>query len=140
MIERTTEKRLLIAVGVWNIITSVLTIFGYSSWFKNEGVKIFEANNQLTYLNTSMLDSLVSIILVFGLLIFLIGVINIYMSKKVSGIKNYWKMNVWLIICLIIHFVSFDIVGILLYLVTFVIYIARTKAFKVKRLHFREEF
>lgn len=134
--ERTTEKRLLISAGIWNIIMAVLTIFGYSTWFKNEGVKSFEMNEQLTYLNTSMLDSLVSIIMVFGLLIFLIGIINIYLSKKVDGIKNYWKMNIWLITCLIIHFLSFDIIGIVLYLVTLVIYIARTKAFKINKVAF----
>lgn len=129
--KRTIEKRVLIVAGIWNIITATLTIVGYSTWFKSEGVNAFSANGQLNYLNTSMLDSLVSIIMVFGLLIFAIGVCNLYLSKKINTIQKNWRMNTWLIICVSIHFFSFDLIGTLLYLVTLVIYMARTKAIKL---------
>ena len=137
---RTIEKRFLLAAGVWNIITSIITIFGYSSWFKNEGIQSFQTNEQLSYMNTSLLDSLVSIILVFGLLIFAMGVVNIYLSRRLDKVTTFWKMNTWLFSCIVIHFFCFDVIGVLLYLATTVFYLARNKVLKSNRQVLKEGF
>ena len=41
------------------------------------------------------------------------------------------KTFIWLLICLLIQFLSFDVIGVLLYIVTITLYSARNRAYKV---------
>lgn len=125
------EKFTLLAGAIWNIITAILTIVGYSNWFKKEGFAAFEKVNKVDYFSTSLVDSLVSIIMVFGLFMFMLGIINLFVSHAIGKEVYNKKIFIWLMICTIIHFISFDVIGILLYLVTITLYGARNRAYKL---------
>lgn len=128
---RKAEKRLLMIAAIWNIICAGLTIFGYSSWFRQEGLAAFELQKEYSYLSTSVLDSLVKVVMIYGLLILAIGIINLYVSRFLENQLIDRRVMIWLGVCTVISFLSFDVVGIFLYLVTFVVYAARNKALKI---------
>lgn len=131
--KRTTERRVLYLAAIWNILTAMFTIIGYSTWFKHEGVTRLQANNQYSYLNSSMLDSVTSVIMLFGLFMLVIGVINIFVARTMQNDFINTKVMVWLSICTLIQFLSFDILGIFLYLVATILYFARNKAIKLHK-------
>lgn len=125
------ERLTLFAGALWNIITAAFTIFGYSNWFKNQGMSAFVQADKVNYLSASLLDSLVSVIMIFGLFMLLIGVFNLFIVKKVEKEIYNKKIFIWLIACTVIHFISFDVVGVLLYLITTILYRARYQAYKL---------
>lgn len=129
--KRRIECITLFLAALWNIITATLTIVGYSNWFKNEGVTAFEEANQVNYISTSLLDSLINIIMVYGLLILTMGIINLFITKQLERERYNKKTFIWLLICLLIQFLSFDVIGVLLYIVTITLYSARNRAYKV---------
>ena len=129
--KRRSEKLSLYLGASWNIFTSILTIFGYSKWFKNEGILAFEKANQVDYFSTSLIESLVNIIMVFGLFMLMIGIVNFFVANSMNKEIYNKKVFIWLLFCIVIQFLSFDIVGILLYLVTATLYMARKKAYKL---------
>lgn len=129
--KRRIERITLFLAALWNIITATLTIVGYSNWFKNEGITAFEGANQVNYISTSLLDSLINIIMVYGLLILTMGIINLFITKQLERERYNKKTFIWLLICLLIQFLSFDVIGVLLYIVTITLYSARNRAYKV---------
>ncbi|MBS7321565.1 MAG: hypothetical protein KIG55_08260 [Myroides sp.] len=129
--KRRIERITLFLAALWNIITATLTIVGYSNWFKNEGITAFEEANQVNYISTSLLDSLINIIMVYGLLILTMGIINLFITKQLERERYNKKTFFWLLICLLIQFLSFDVIGVLLYIVTITLYSARNRAYKV---------
>ena len=129
--KRRIERITLFLAALWNIITATLTIFAYSNWFKNEGITAFEEANQVNYISTSLLDSLINIIMVYGLLILTMGIINLFITKQLERERYNKKTFIWLLICLLIQFLSFDVIGVLLYIVTITLYSARNRAYKV---------
>lgn len=129
--KRRSEKLSLYLGASWNIFTSILTIFGYSKWFKNEGILAFEKANQVDYFSTSLIESLVNIIMVFGLFMLMIGIVNFFVAHSMNKEIYNTKVFMWLLFCIVIQFLSFDIIGILLYLITATLYMARKKAYKL---------
>lgn len=129
--KRRIERITLFLAALWNIITATVTIVGYSNWFKNEGITAFEEANQVNYISTSLLDSLINIIMVYGLLILTMGIINLFITKQLERERYNKKTFIWLLICLLIQFLSFDVIGVLLYIVTITLYSARNRAYKV---------
>ncbi|MCC9273503.1 MAG: DUF4064 domain-containing protein [Enterococcus aquimarinus] len=129
--KRRIERITLFLAALWNIITATLTIIGYSNWFKNEGITAFEEANQVNYISTSLLDSLINIIMVYGLLILTMGIINLFITKQLERERYNKKTFIWLVVCLLIQFLSFDVIGVLLYIVTITLYSARNRAYKV---------
>lgn len=127
---RKPEKILLICGGIWNIFTASLTILGYAGWFKEEGVQAFSKANEVNYLSTSLVDSLVSMVMVFGLFMLLIGIANLFVARFLENHVTDKRVIAWLIFCVVIQFFSFDVIGVFLYLSAVVIYCARNKAIK----------
>lgn len=129
--KRKAEKRVLLAAAIWNILNAAMTIFGYSGWFRNEGIDAFKKGNEYSYLSTSLLDSLIQVVMIYGLIVLVIGVINLFVSRFMENSLIDRRVMIWLGVCTILSFISFDMIGILLYLVTFVLYMARNKALKI---------
>lgn len=127
---RKIEKRVLLAAATWNIIAALLTIVGYSGWFREKGTAIFEANQQTSYLSSSLLDSVVKVAMLYGLLILAVGIMSIYMRHAIEKPVVDRKVIGWLGFCTVLSFLSFDVIGIVLYLSTLVVYVARNKALK----------
>ena len=112
---RKVEKKLLVIASSWNLVMAVITIIGYSGWFRDQGTTILNTNNQTNYFTTSLLDSVVRVAMLYGLFIFTVGIIGIYMSRQMDHHLIDQKIIRWLIFCLIISVVSLDVIGILLY-------------------------
>lgn len=128
--KRRAEKYLVIGGAIWNIIAAALTIFGYAGWFREEGMSRFHLQDQVTYANSSLLDSLVHVVMIYGIFILIIGIVNLYVAKFLDNQLIDKRIMIWLGICTAISFLSFDVIGIFFYLAALVIYVARNKALK----------
>lgn len=131
MMKRRIESLTLAGAAIWNIVAAVLTIFGYSNWFKNQGTSAFEEVGSMDYMSTSLIDSLVSVIMIYGLFVLFIGIFNLYIMNKMNQEIYSKKIFIWLLVCILIHFLSFDIIGLVLYIITTTLYSARYRAYKV---------
>lgn len=131
--KRKSEKILLILGSIWNVITALLTIFGYSDWFQKEGMSNFEHHKQVSYASVSLLDSLTKFIMIFGLVILVMGIITFLVTRFIDDEILNKKIIAWIIVCIIVQFASFDLIGVFFYLSALIVYAARTKAYyKVK--------
>ncbi|WP_207696386.1 hypothetical protein [Enterococcus sp. DIV0212c] len=128
---RNIEKILVYCGAIWNIFTASCTIVGYSSWFKKSGIQALEKNHQLTYVNSTMVDSITKVIMIFGLLMLIIGVINLFVAKNLKGNQINQKVIVWLWIVTGIQLLSFDLIGLVFYLVASVLYCSKNKAIRM---------
>lgn len=129
--KRKAEKYLLIAGATWNIVAAILTILGYSRWFQKEGLAAFQVNGNATYMNSSLLDSLVQVVMIYGLFVLVMGMINLYVARLLGTQLVDKKVTIWLVFCTVVSFLSFDVISIFFYLATLVIYFARNKALKM---------
>ncbi|AIM25478.1 hypothetical protein MEPL4_2c00400 [Melissococcus plutonius] len=137
---RKTEKRFLIAAAIWNILTSLLTILGYSNWLEEKGSNLFNQNQQTSYFSSSFLDNVIHVVMIYGLFIFCIGLISLVMAHTINRSPIDKKMICWLSFCLVLSFISVDIIGILLYLITLTLYMARNKAMRRKQFTINKIF
>lgn len=128
--KRKAEKLLMMAGGIWNIVAAALTIFGYSGWFREEGTKVLSHVDKADYANTSLLDNLVQVAMIYGLFILIMGIVTLFVARLMEGQIVDRKIMIWLGVCTVISFVSFDVIGIFFYLAALVIYLARNKALK----------
>ncbi|MDQ0223051.1 DUF4064 domain-containing protein [Streptococcus moroccensis] len=132
---RKAEKILLYLAAGWNIINSILTIFGYSSWFQSESNDLLESGNNLTYLNASLVDTISKVVMLYGLLTLIIGIITFIIAKTMKPQPNK-KIILWILACLLFSFISYDVIAIVFYLSTITIYIARNRALKKKGVEY----
>lgn len=130
--KRKAEKYLLLGGAFWNLIAATVTILGYSRWFRNEGMTTFQLNGKTDYMNASLLDSLVHVVMIYGLFVLVMGIINLYVARLLGNQLTDKKVTIWLIFCTVVSFLSFDVIGIFFYLATLVIYFARNKALKMR--------
>ncbi|WP_348920297.1 hypothetical protein [Enterococcus rotai] len=128
---RNVEKCLVYCGAIWNIITASFTILGYSSWFKKSGISVLENKHQLTYINSTMVDSITKVIMIFGLFMLTIGIINLFVAKNFTVNQIDKRVIVWLWAVTGIQFVSFDLIGLVFYLVATVLYCSKNKAIRM---------
>lgn len=128
---RNVEKCLVYCGAIWNIITASFTILGYSSWFKKSGISVLENKHQLTYINSAMVDSITKVIMIFGLFMLTIGLINLFVAKNFTVNQIDKRVIVWLWAVTGIQFVSFDLIGLVFYLVATVLYCSKNKAIRM---------
>lgn len=132
---RKAEKLFLRLCASWNILAAILTIFGYSFWFKEKGVDTLTQEGKLNYATSSMVDNIVRVAAIFGLFMLAIGVVNLYVAKFLEKELVDKKIVIWMIVCVTISFLSFDVIAILFYLVATILYCARTRAYKKTLAH-----
>ncbi|EOI01790.1 hypothetical protein UAY_01198 [Enterococcus moraviensis ATCC BAA-383] len=128
---RNVEKCLVYCGAIWNIITASFTILGYSSWFKKSGISVLENKHQLTYINSTMVDSITKVIMIFGLFMLTIGIINLFVAKNFTVNQIDKRVIVWLWAVTGIQFMSFDLIGLVFYLVATVLYCSKNKAIRM---------
>lgn len=128
---RNAEKCLVYCGAIWNIITASFTILGYSSWFKKSGISVLENKHQLTYINSTMVDSITKVIMIFGLFMLTVGIINLFVAKNFTVNQIDKRVIVWLWAVTGIQFVSFDLIGLVFYLVATVLYCSKNKAIRM---------
>ncbi|GIN56051.1 hypothetical protein J8TS2_03700 [Lederbergia ruris] len=130
--KRGAERKLLIAGSIWNMFTALITIFGYSIWFKKTGVKgLEETTLDHVFATTTVIDHVTKLIVMFGLLIFVGAIINFIISRKMRDGEIQPKILIWIACWGVFLLFTMDIIGFVLYLIAFVLYLAKNKAIKL---------
>lgn len=131
---RKLEKSLLIVGSIWNLVTSLLTIFSYNTWFHKEGTyQLDSADMNTMIVGTQMLGNISKVILTFGLFMFVGSIINFLIAIKMKDGLIQNKILIWIGVWGIIQLISMDIIGFVIFMVVFIIYLAKNKAIKLAR-------
>jgi hypothetical protein len=129
------ERKLLIAGSIWNLVTALITIFGYSTWFKKEGIQGLQgAEPAAMAVGTTMIDSVSKVIVTFGLFIFVGAIVNFLVARNLRDDEIQKKMVLWIACWGIIQLLAMDVVGFVIYMIAFVIYMAKNKAVKLQHI------
>lgn len=134
MMSRNIERKLLRIGAIWNIFTAIITMFGYSSWFKHTGIKELKNTAVDTQVvGMQLMDDINKVILTFSLLILVGGSINFILSKKLRDNDIQNKIVLWIAIWGIFQLLVMDVIGFIIFLITFTIYLSKNKAIKLSR-------
>jgi hypothetical protein len=129
------ERKLLIAGSIWNLVTALITIFGYSTWFKKEGIQGLQgAEPAAMAIGTTMIDSVSKVIVTFGLFIFVGAIVNFLIAKNLKDDEIQKKIVLWISCWGIIQLLTMDVIGFVIYLIAFVIYMAKNKVIKLHQI------
>lgn len=132
------ERKLLIVAASWNVITAIITIFGYSLWFKRTGVGELDSSTLNGFMASStFIDHISKVIVTFGLLIFVGALISYIVARNLRDDEIQYKSLVWIGCWGIIMLLSMDLIGFALYLITFVVYLSKNKAVKLLQSSFQ---
>ncbi|WP_208592186.1 hypothetical protein [Gracilibacillus suaedae] len=130
--KRGLERKLLITGAVWNLITALLTIFSYNSWFNRQGEKqLKHADMETMIAGSQMVNNISSIIFIFGLFTLIGALINFLVAVKLRDNKIQKQVMIWVGIWAVIQLLSMDILGFLVYMIAFIIYVAKNKAIRL---------
>ncbi|MBU7594302.1 hypothetical protein [Metabacillus halosaccharovorans] len=128
------ERKLLMAGSIWNMITALITIFGYSTWFKKTGVQGLQNTSVDTmFVGTTMIDSVSKVIVTFGLFMFVGAIVNFLIARNMQDNSIQRKTLIWIVCWGLFQLCVMDVIGFLLFLIAFVIYTAKNKAIKLSQ-------
>lgn len=129
---RKLERNLLVLGSIWNLITSLLTIFSYNTWFHKEGIsQLGLADTNTMIVGTHLLDNISKVILTFGLLMFVGSIVNFLIAIKIKDAVIQKKVLIWIGFWGVVQLVSMDIIGFVIFMVVFIIYLSKNKAIKL---------
>lgn len=130
---RNLERNILRLGGTWNMINGLITVLGYSSWLKVEGISALTAGQtQNMEIGSSLIDSVYMIAVGYGFIQLVIGITNYIIVKNMRNNQIQKSFMIWLFALMGISIISADIVGTLIYVVLVIIYQARNKAIRLK--------
>lgn len=130
---RKLERNILRLGGTWNLINGLITVLGYSSWLKVEGISALTAGQlENTQVGSSLIDSVYMVAVGYGFIQIIIGIINYIVVKNMRNNQIQKSFTIWIFTLMSISIISADIVGILLYVVLAVLYQARNKTIRLK--------
>ncbi|WP_078579021.1 DUF4064 domain-containing protein [Salipaludibacillus agaradhaerens] len=126
------ERKLLIIGAAWNMITALLTIFNYYSWFNREGAQRLEAVDLNTAIaGSQMVNNILQIILIFGIFMLVGAIITFLVAVKIRDNEIQKKVVIWIGFWAVVQLMSMDLIGVSIYLIAFVVYLAKNKAIKM---------
>ncbi|UJW59202.1 hypothetical protein HXZ66_18185 [Bacillus sp. A116_S68] len=129
---RSLERKLLIIGAAWNMITALLTIFNYYSWFNREGAQRLEAVDLNTAIaGSQMVNNILQIILIFGIFMLVGAIITFLVAVKIRDNEIQRKVVIWIGFWAVVQLMSMDLIGVSIYLIAFVVYLAKNKAIKM---------
>lgn len=132
--KRKLERNLLLVGSIWNLITSLLTIFSYNTWFRKEGTYQLDSVDMDTMIvGTHLLGNISKVILTFGLFMFVGSIINFLIAIKMKDDIIQNKILIWIGIWGTVQLISMDIIGFVIFMVVFIIYLSKNKAIKLSR-------
>lgn len=130
---RKIEKNLLRVGAGWDICIGLVTMFGYYPWFEEQGIVAFQHQNQYDYLQSSLVGMISKVVLIVALSTILMGVISWINAKNMKD-KQINKGTIrWMIACIVIHLVIYDVVGVIFYLLATIMYMSKNKAIKMMK-------
>ncbi|WP_163580276.1 hypothetical protein [Gracilibacillus saliphilus] len=137
--KRGLERKLLITGAIWNLITALLTIFSYNSWFNRQGEQqLKNADTETMIAGSQMVNNISSIIFIFGLFTLIGALISFLVAVKLRDNEIQKKVMIWVGIWTVIQLLSMDILGFLVYMIAFIIYVAKNKAIRLSNPNVEE--
>ncbi|TNV67908.1 MULTISPECIES: hypothetical protein [Trichococcus] len=130
--KRTLERNLLRGGAIWNLINGMVTILGYATWIKTSGIGALSSgmSSDINF-DGSLIDSVYTIAVGYGILQLIIGVFNIIIVRRLRNNQIQKRVVVWLGGLLLFSISTMDVIGIIIYSVLFVIYQSRNKAIRL---------
>lgn len=130
--KRTLERNLLRGGAIWNLINGMATILGYATWIKTSGIGALSSgmSSDINF-DGSLIDSVYTIAVGYGILQLIIGVFNIIIVRRLRNNQIQKRVVVWLGGLLLFSISTMDVIGIIIYSVLFVIYQSRNKAIRL---------
>ena len=116
---RKAERVLMTIAAAYNVIMASITLFMFTSWFKGQAYDLLE-HNGLLKTDYSAVDNASTVVGIYALLVLIIGIVSFIMSSR-------WVI-IWLAIVVVFSLGTMDLIGLALYSITLVIYLARNKA------------
>lgn len=112
----------------YNVIMASITLFMFTSWFKGQAYDLLE-HNGLLKTDYSAVDNASTVVGIYALLVLIIGIVSFIMSMRclAPGTTSRWVI-IWLAIVVVFSLGTMDLIGLALYSITLVIYLARNKA------------
>ncbi|MCM3513286.1 MULTISPECIES: hypothetical protein [Carnobacterium] len=130
--KRNIERKLFLAGSIWNIINAFITVFAYSMWVRSEGISYLRTiPTNVVEVNGNLVDSLFTVSVTYGLLLFVIGFINFFIIKKIEDGKIQKKIILWTGALIFLSLLTLDIISLLCYLIMFVVYQSKNKAIRL---------
>ncbi|SFF07543.1 hypothetical protein [Trichococcus pasteurii] len=85
---RALERNLLRGGAIWNLINGMVTILGYATWIKTSGIGALSSglSSDINF-DGSLIDSVYTIAVGYGILQLIIGVFNIIVVRRLRIIK-----------------------------------------------------
>ena len=107
-------------------------MFSYNTWFHKEGThQLGSVDINTMIVGTHLLDNISKVILTFGLFMFVGSIINFLISIKMKDDIIQNKILIWIGFWGLVQLLSMDIIGFIIFMVVFIIYLAKNKAIKL---------
>ena len=125
---RKAERVLMTIAAAYNVIMASITLFMFTSWFKGQAYDLLE-HNGLLKTDYSAVDNASTVTNIYALLVLIVGIVSFIMSMRclAPGTTSRWVI-IWLAIVVVFSLGTMDLIGLALYSITLVIYLARNKA------------
>ncbi|WP_339180072.1 hypothetical protein [Oceanobacillus sp. FSL W7-1293] len=126
------ERKLLFTGAGWNLVTALLTLFSYRTWFNTQGAEqLQKSGSESLLMSAHLLGNVSNVILTFGMFMFTAAIVNFLVAVKLKDNKIQKKIWLWIGIWAVIQLICMDIIGFVIYSIAFVIYSAKNKAIKL---------
>ena len=128
---RKLERNLVIIISIWHFINGLVSIFFYGLDFKRNGeVLLSQAYPELGAGSASLVDNIYVVLSTYGLLMILIGFLNLFFLKTLKDNEINRKWQIWMAVLLVLSVVTMDLLSILGYSVLVAIYKTKNKSIR----------
>lgn len=126
--KRGIERKLVILLGIWQIIDGLITIFYYGLYKYGYQLNTLSDKNEFT---DTLQSSLFTVTNTFGILLISLGLINLLISKRyLKDNQISRKIGVFLIIQSLFSYIIFDLISVIFGMSSAVIILAKNKSIK----------
>lgn len=125
------EKGAAYIGAIWQIGSGLYTMLVYSFWIRNKEVGM-AVNSEIQQTSSKvMANNLYMVSVTFGMFVVLIGVLNIYLARKLSTKRAETKIPIWFISCSIVAFLFTDFISCFAFMTSGIIALARNKSIEL---------
>ncbi|MHC5269840.1 hypothetical protein ACYSNO_11800 [Enterococcus sp. LJL98] len=126
--KRGIERKLILALGIWQIIDGLVTIFYYGLYKFGFQLQGSAKENVLT---DTMQSSLFTLTTTFGILLITLGIANFVVSQRyLKDNRVNKKTGYFLIIQALFSYVIFDLISVVISMSAAVILLSKNKSIK----------
>lgn len=126
--KRGIERKLVLLLGIWQIIDGLITIFFYGLYKYGYQLNTLSDKNEFT---DTLQSSLFTVTNTFGILLISLGLINLLISKRyLKDNQISKKIGIFLVIQSFFSYIIFDLISVILGISSAVIIFAKNKSIK----------